>query len=190
MVIFFAVFSTPTVMFLGGEEYTQAITPMIFILLSVIAIGIGNVIGGELLIGSDKEKIVLISDLVGLSVNLLLNYFLILKLSTLGAAIATLITEIIVTSIQLSYARFVMKIKLWKGKDFFIPALATGLGIAASFFVMKLSLHCIIQLVIGGLIFGIVYLIVMLLFKDEIVSDIWKTVASIVGKILGKRKAK
>lgn len=183
LALFFIAFSDSAVMFLGGADYTEARIPMIFVLLSVFAIAIGNVISGEVLVSNGKEKIVLYSEITGVVVNLLLNYILIMKYSVLGAAIATLVTETLVTLIQLTYSKVSLKLALWNSKNILLPLSATILGILASIWVESLNILAFFKLAIGGCIFAIVYAIIMLLFKDEIVTDIFNTVISVIKKV-------
>ena len=77
----------------------------------IILMGIENVIGTQYLIPTKQQKKYTISVTVGLIVNLILNYILIIKYQALGAALATVISQFIVDAIQLMQVRKEMDLK-------------------------------------------------------------------------------
>ena len=77
----------------------------------IILMGIENVIGTQYLIPTKQQKKYTISVTVGLAINVILNYILIIKYYALGAAIATVISQFIVDMLQLLQVRKEMDLK-------------------------------------------------------------------------------
>ena len=89
---------------------------------------IGMICGTTILFPDKMEKIVLTSTVAGATVNFLLNLFLIPWLGIYGAAITTLISELLVSLIQLLGARYrIRQVKL-DVKHTIIPAVI-GVGL-------------------------------------------------------------
>ena len=62
--------------------------------------GIANVIGIQYLLPTKRQKEYTISIVAGVVVNFILNYILIYKFASIGASIATVLSQIIVEAIQ------------------------------------------------------------------------------------------
>jgi O-antigen/teichoic acid export membrane protein len=74
-----------------------------------LVIGLGNLIGIQILVSQNKEIYTLVSTSIGAVVNFSLNLLLIPYWGHNGAAIATLIAEISVTTTQIYFARSYLK---------------------------------------------------------------------------------
>lgn len=105
LVIFFMLFARETVIILSGEQYLDATAAMITIMPTVCFISITNMMGYQILVPFSKEDKVLISVSIGALVDAVLNFFLIPKLGSLGAAIGTLAAEFCVLLVQGYYLR-------------------------------------------------------------------------------------
>lgn len=66
----------------------------------VLACGISNLYGGQYLIASDHQKEFNLSIAAGAILNICMNYFMIRQWQSIGAAVATLITEVFIAFIQ------------------------------------------------------------------------------------------
>lgn len=71
----------------------------------LILMGIANVLGTQYLLPTKRQKEYTISIVVGVIINFILNYIFIYKLASVGASIATVISEIIVAGIQFYVVR-------------------------------------------------------------------------------------
>lgn len=101
---------TPDVIFIfAGYDFLDAITSMRILLPIILILGFSNFIGIQILYPHGKEKIVLLSVLVGAAINILLNIVLIPKHGHEGAAIATLIAEGTVLILQIILAKELLK---------------------------------------------------------------------------------
>lgn len=84
----------------------EPVVPLLMVLSFMIpVIGCSNVIGIQLLVPSGREKLLTVSVSVGALVNVILNLGLIYWYASTGAAIASLLAEIVVTSVQFFFVR-------------------------------------------------------------------------------------
>lgn len=98
--VFFSAFAKQAILFLSGPEYINSVIPMVIIMPTVLFIGLTNVSGIQMLVPMGKEKIVLLSEVMGAIINVILNSMLIPKYGASGAAIGTLTAEFTVFIIQ------------------------------------------------------------------------------------------
>ena len=103
-----------------------------------------------------RENKITFSVFLGCFINLVLNYILIKKYNAFGAVIATIITEGIVTIIQIYFS-----------KDYFQVNLKTVLKSLISAVIMFLILKYINNLYLKIFLGGINYILLILFFKEE-----------------------
>ena len=82
---------------------------MVYLSLSVVAIGLTNIIGMQVLTPLNKDKFVLISVMVGAVVDFVLNFFWIPAYGATGAALSTLVCEFAVLAVQVFFAIKLLK---------------------------------------------------------------------------------
>lgn len=153
-----------------GNSYEPSITTLRIICPIIIAIGISNLIGLQMLYPLGLIKIVTISTCVGAAVNFLLNACLIPYLSQDGAAIATVVAETSVTLLQILMARKYIKIKLIS-KDFakyLFSALLMGVICMA---LMRIEVAEMIKLVYVPLSGIIIYALLMIMFREPFAHE-------------------
>lgn len=90
--------------FFGTGYDKSAVLIMVFSPMLVLQ-GIENVIGTQYLLPTKRQKEYTISVAAGVLTNLVLNYIFILLWQSIGAAIATVISQIVVDGIQIWYVR-------------------------------------------------------------------------------------
>lgn len=115
----------------------------------------------------------------------MLNIILIPKFGASGAAMGTLVAEFVVLSVQYVALRkqlfdIFIKIQYWK-----IIA-ATIVSAVASMFVFYLKLGCFFNIVISAIVFGIIYLLVLLLLKEKMSKEIIVSLYEIFKRIRKK----
>lgn len=93
LVLFIFINAKDVIIFLCGTEYLPAISTLRVLLVCVFVLMLTNLFGNQVLIPKGNEKRYTQSVFLGLWINLILNYILIPLYGSLGAAIATLITE-------------------------------------------------------------------------------------------------
>jgi len=93
----------------GGFE---PVIPIIMVLVFMFPIlGCSNVIGIQYLVPTGREKWLTISVLCGAGVNVILNLFFIRQWQAMGAALASVMAELVVTTVQFVVVRKEVKIR-------------------------------------------------------------------------------
>ena len=83
-----------------GDGYEKVALLIKIISPILLLMGIANVIGTQYLLPTKRQKEYTISIVAGVVVNFILNYILIYKFASIGASIATVLSQIIVEAIQ------------------------------------------------------------------------------------------
>lgn len=99
------VLAPPIIMVISGETYLPATLPMQVITPILCIIPTANIMGGQACTVFRKEKIILYAEIAGALSNVTCNLMLIPRYGALGAAIGTIVAEIIVTLIEFMFAR-------------------------------------------------------------------------------------
>ena len=158
-----------------GETFIPAVPTLRIISPIIVAIGISNLIGIQILYPLGKIKIVTISTIVGAITNFLLNLLLIPKLAQNGAAIATLSAEICVTCSQIILAHKYIPFKLFD-RILTNSLFGTLLMMLACSFFMQLRALDIINIIAIPLIGILVYLTIMILTKNVIIVELFQMI--------------
>lgn len=88
-----------------GSGYEKSATLIMIFCPMLILQGIENVIGTQYLLPTKRQKEYTISVAIGVLFNLILNWILILNFQSIGAAIATVLSQLVVDAIQVFYVR-------------------------------------------------------------------------------------
>lgn len=158
-----------------GNEYMKAISMVKILSPIIVIIGISNVLGMQYLIPLKRDKEFTIAILIGAISNFTLNLILIPNYKSTGACISTVISELIVTIIMffLVYKELNIKyqcsaLKVWKNivssSIMYIVVFSFGNTLSSNF------INTILLIAIGGLI----YYVILLWLKDEILLKISK----------------
>lgn len=105
LVIYCVLYSKEIVLLLAGNSFLPATVAMQVIIPAVIAMGLTNILGIQVLVPTNREKCTLISVIIGAVVDLALCYILIPLLGASGAALGTLIAEFAVLIVQVYYLK-------------------------------------------------------------------------------------
>ena len=171
MLIYFMVFAKQGIFLLSGENYAGAVRPMQWIMPTLLFIGLSNVLGIQILVPLNREKVVLWSIIAGAAVDVVLNVALIPQYGASGAAAATSVAELVVLAVQF----FVL------GKEAtgafaavsfgkLLPALVVG--IAAASWVLLMQWGSFVTLLLSGILFFGSYLAMLLVLKEEMVKQL------------------
>ncbi len=180
LMVYFMIFASEGIYFLSGKDYSEAIIPMIVITPTVMLIGLTNIMGIEILVPTGREKIVLYSEIAGAITDLILNAILIPQLKSTGAAIGTLVAELVVFIYQ--YIALKGEVgDIFKKMCYWKVALGLLIASGASFWVKLLPLgnsmlHSFIKMAVSAVIFYAAYGIVLLATKEELTRSIWNSV--------------
>ena len=171
--IYFMIYAKEGIFFLSGKAYAGAIVPMQIIMPTLTLIGISNVTGIQMMVPLGREKQVLYSEIAGAIVDLVLNMIFIPIYGAAGAALGTLVAEVVVLGWQCVAIRD-LKMGIFQKLPYGKILVAVGLGSAASFWVKLLEIGVFPTLVISAVCFFGVYGIVMTVLKDSLVIELEK----------------
>lgn len=169
--IFFALFARETILVLAGNAYIDAVIPLQIIMLTVVFVGITNILGIQILLPLKKDGALLISVVVAAVVDITLNIIFIPNLGATGAAISTTIAELSVLIIQCFFVKNYLKI-LFSNIQYFKILGAILISITSAILVSNLSeFSTFITLALTASIFFSVYLILLILLKEKFLSE-------------------
>ncbi len=152
----------PAVLVFSGNKYEPAILTMQIMNPIIIAISFSGLIGIQIFMPLGKEKITLVSVILGALINFCLNIFFIRQYGAVGAGVATVCAESSVTIFQLFFAR---KYFDWKKifPHFVQCIIACAIMAVVIFLCLKIELNLILQLVFcvfsGAFTYGTVLLL-------------------------------
>lgn len=163
----------PLVLLLSGVSYESAIPVMQIMNPIIVAISLSGLIGIQIFMPLGKEKLTLVSVILGAVINFTLNLILIPKHGALGAGVATICAESSVTLFQLILAR---KYFEWKR---IVPHViqcifACIIMTLCILFLEKIQMNMILQLVLTVIIGAFVYGTVLIVFHNKFILSIIK----------------
>lgn len=180
MMLYFIIFAKEGIFFLSGDAYGNAVLPMQIIMPTLIFIGLTNVMGIQMLVPLGREKIVLYSEIAGAVVDLIVNFILIPRFASAGAAIGTLIAEIVVWIVQFGALKNEIA-PAYSKIQYPQMVVALAIGCAASVWVKMLGWNSFFTLVLSAILFFGSYGSVLILTHEPLVLEI-------VNQIFGKVK--
>lgn len=151
-----------------GDGYNKVIILINIIIPIVLAIGLSNVIGTQYLLPTKKQKGYTISVTAGAIVNFILNIIFIRLWKSVGASIATVIAEFVVTGVQFYIVRneikFIDVIKIMKN---YITAsiIMFIISMILGKFITNNIMSILVQLVVST----IIYFTILFMLKDEMI---------------------
>lgn len=171
LTIYCMIVAAPAIRFLAGDGYAQSVMPMLWIMPSLLFIGMTYVIGIEVLIPTGKETIVLIASAVAAVVDVIINALLIPSMKASGAAIGTLVAEAVVFIIQFTVMRKQM-LPIFKSIRLLRPVAALGIAALPTLWISTLSIPDFWLLALTAVVFFGGYGIMLLLFRDPMVKTV------------------
>ena len=185
LTVYFMIFAGNGIGFLSGSGYESSVLPMIVIMPTVLLIGLTNILGIQVLVPTGRESVVMWSTIVGAVVDVIINALMIPRYKAIGAAIGTLIAEMVVFIVQYVVLRkevgpIFREIKL-------LPiALAVAVGVVASFWMTALPLNDFFILVISAVTFFGVYVAALNVIKEPTFMELEKRLLGKVWKRINK----
>ena len=149
----------------------------------LILMGIENVIGTQYLLPTKRQKEYTISVVSGILVNLILNFIFINLWNSIGASIATIISQLVVDIVQIYYVRNNIK---WKP----LIRLAVRYLVASSIMfgvcqlVKLISDTGILSVMLQCIVGFSVYIGMLILFRDKFLNTIIDKIKSKLGGII------
>lgn len=168
-----------------GEGYSKAANLMMILAVLIIIIGISNVFGLQFLIPSKQDKKFIISVTVGAAVNLSLNLILIPVMYSYGAAIATVIGELVVTFLCVFFSRKYVSFGniVRKSRKSFV----SGLIMFIPCFILKIKLDSSVLNTVIIILTGIVvYFVSLIVLRDSLIIQTLFKIREKTRKIIHK----
>lgn len=178
MVVYFTLFARQGILFLSGSAFLPAVLPMQLIMPTVLFIGLSNLMGIQILVPTNKEKLVVLSTVIGALVDFLVNLIVIPKLGASGAALAGSIAELTVTLVQFYMLKelvFPILRHLHVIKMFVAMLAASLLTVAVPIITAK---GAFINLIITSLIFFGSYGLILIALREPFVAHIAQALRS------------
>ena len=183
LTVYFFLFAEPWTILIGGEKYHDVILTMRLLLPAVIAIGFSNIIGGQMLVPMGQEKKLFQAEAIGAISNIIMNAFLIPGFSSAGAAIATTLSETLVTAVAMFAVLKTIRFRIFQPKNLFYSVIGCT---AAGFVAWRTSLHLplIWKVLISSAVFDVVFGSMMLIFHDSLYESMLETMRSLYRRVL------
>ena len=181
MMLYFIFFAKEGIYFLSGPAYTGSIIPMQIIMPTLLFIGLTNILGIQVLVPLGKEKVVLYSEIAGALVDVIINIILIPKFRSAGAAVGTLVAELVVLAVQYTAWKNDI-VNIFKSVHYGKLFLALGLATMVSLWVKALNLGNFITLLISAILFFSVYGLFLLFTKEELIVEVFHQVVGTIEK--------
>lgn len=185
LMAYFILFAKEGIFLLSGSAYIGAVKPMQIIMPTLVFIGLTNIMGIQMLVPMGKEKIVLYSEIAGALVDLVINIVLIPRWASAGAAIGTLVAEIIVWIVQYCALRKDVK-SAYLTIDYKTILWAILMAIVGVVWVKTLSINVFFKLIISAVMFFGIYFGVLMIRKDELTIEMKNQLVLLIGKKLNK----
>jgi O-antigen/teichoic acid export membrane protein len=157
----------PLTRFVLGVQYTGTAVLFRWLMLTIIAGPLASYFGSQL-IPAAREKKYLLSVAAGAAVNVILNLFLIPRYGAIAAAFTTAISQFVVAFMNYYFVRDLSRPSLTVALGLSVIAsavMAAGLLFARSL----ITLHVVLQIVLGALVYGAVY------WAGRALSNRWQT---------------
>lgn len=166
----FALISDDFIPFFLGPGYDGAISVMKILSMLMVVLGLAQIIGTPLLIPLKRENQYTICVCIGAISNLIANYLLIPSFGAVGAAVATILSETLVTGMEMFYIKDVFPLNKIMGS--FMHYLLPSFVMTA--FVLGVKMLCppgnIRMILLIG--FGIAtYLLSLIMMRDKFLKE-------------------
>lgn len=149
-----------------GDGYEKAATLICIISPIILLMGLANVVGTQYLLPTKRQKEYTISVTAGIVVNFVLNYILINLWASVGACIATVISQLVVDIMQFRNIKDEIDLKeIFKlsYKYIFASVIMFIVCIFTKLFISTGIESIILEMVVGV----IVYIGILIILKDE-----------------------
>lgn len=160
-----------------GEGYSSVIPLLQILSFLILAIGINSITGVQFLIPTKRQNIFTVTVVIGAVVNFSLNMVLIPQFQAVGAAIASVIAEVVIAAVQLIIVR--KELSIWQ-----ITKLSWKYLIAGG--VMYLAVRMVSQIPVNDILVtfamitigAVAYFIMLIILQDSFLFTFLNTVFS------------
>lgn len=164
-----------------GAEFVGAIMPLQIIIGVVVAIGLNNLTGVQVLVGLGYDKLFLYSVIFGTISNFILNVILIPIYGASGAAFSSVLAETIILFVTYYFVVKKTSIRLTNWQDL-IKSIIGSLSLFPIYNILSSHIsgwHLVISYVIIG---GTIYLAIQYILKNSAIIQVEKIIISKLNK--------
>lgn len=168
--IFIVIYAKECILFIAGNDYLLAVSSLRIVIFTIVFVGFSNITGIQILTPLGLERKLFISIVYGAIIDFILNMFFIPLYKSNGAALATLIAEIIVLAVQCYYLKeFIREIykKLTILKYVVFTLIASVIVIL---FKNYFTFNVFTSLLIGAFIYFGIGILLLIITKDPFIK--------------------
>lgn len=159
------------IIILYGSNFLQAATTVKVLSILIFVLAVGNLFGTQVLVTVGREKQLLYSTICGAILNVVLNSILIPTYAEKGAAIASVISEVVVLLYQYIEAR--KYITLYKNiRDYISIFVGSILLILIEIIIKQYVDNIYLNILVSIILGGVVYFISFFLQRNTILDEI------------------
>ena len=150
-IVFFLILEAPSIItILCGDSFEPAVLPLQFLAPQMLIISLAYILGSQILLSQGYENIFIRAAVIGAIISVLLNIVLIPHYAQDGAALGTVIAQIIVLVGLMIMGRKYLPVK-YCSKHYFICILSSGvMFVVAGFAQMKVD-NTLLKLITGSI---------------------------------------
>lgn len=168
-----------------GNEYLDVIPILKILSVLILTMSLNSILGVQMLIPMGKEKVYAVATSTGALVNVAVNIFTIPLFGTVGACISSLAAETVVFLISYWNLRKMIHLsKVVKNNIFVIGASVIMYVVVRLVSAMEIS--TILRLVLEVIAGGGVYMLLMLISRNEILMIILDKVKNYLNRLTGR----
>lgn len=158
-----------------GNKFIECVKIVSIISVTIIFLAWANVIRTQYLIPKKKDRIYIVSTIIGAIINFIINSLLIGRYGAIGAAIGTIFAEASVCICQTMMIKNELDVGSYIKRSLFyvLPGIAMCIIVRILGYILGESiLTAILQISLGGILYISVSLIYMILIKNDIAINI------------------
>lgn len=159
------------ILLLGGSNYISGNVALAILSFALIPASITSVLSDGVLITSRREKYSLIATVESAVTNIILNIFFIKHMSLNGAAITTLIAELIACVSTFYYSKDLIKVRVQINNNSISVIVGTFVMAALCYFV-ALYFNGLAKIIISSLIGSLGYFLILIIFKNTLALEL------------------
>lgn len=158
-----------------GNDFLRTKSVLVYLAVSFLFLALSNVLKTQVLMAREKDHVYIVTTMVGAGINLVLNFLLIPLYKADGAAIATLVTEIVVfTAISISIRDDLDILGLVKDSSSYIMVgliMMVTLNLIKVFFEVNV-ISLLMLICIGAFVFALGCLVLVKINKDSLLIEV------------------
>lgn len=182
LVVGMALMAPELVYVFGGEQYSEAVTPLLLFCVALVFSSISSFIGSQVLLPNGREKSILWATVAGAIVALSADAVLIREFSFTGCAISFLAVEVCVFFIQFRASRKVLPFSLFRAfntRGLFALAVMTIVVLT----IKRAHMPAVVAIGVAGVVGGGAYVLALATLKVEPIAGLVRTgVQNLLGK--------